>query len=155
MTESNTRPESPSEPDDDGGRLLEIWGDTVDARHTTGAIAIGVGVSVPLYLGSEALFSRMVEDPTVAGTYALLVGLAACLLAGFVGAVLFPPKRVVTEHEATEESRRAALDAVEADYGPLGDPTELSEPVQKELRALGLFDDLLAQHRRRGEEPTP
>lgn len=155
MTESKVMPESPAEREDDGGRLLEIWGDTVDSRHTTWAIALGIGVSVPLYLGSEYLFSRMVEDATVAGTYALLVGLVGCLLAGFAGALLFPPKRVVTEHEATEESRRAAMDAIEADYGPLGDPTELSEPVQKELRALGLFDDLLAQHRRRGEEPTP
>lgn len=140
---------------EDGGRLLEIWGDTVDSRHTIWAIALGVGLTVPLYLGAELLFSRLVDDQTVAGTYALLVGLVGCLLAGFGGALLFPPKRVVTEHAPTEQSRRAAMDAVEADYGPLGDPTELSEPVQRELRALGLFDDLLAQHRRRSEEQNP
>ena len=139
---------------DDGGRLLEIWGDTVDSRHTAWAIALGVGVSMPLYLGSEYLFSNLVEDPTVAGTYALLVGLAGCLLAGFAGALLFVPKRVVIEQEATAQSRKEAMDAVEADYGPLGDPTELPEPVQKELRALGLFDDLYAQHQSRGEERT-
>ena len=142
-------------PDEDGDRLLEIWGDTVDSRHTAWAIALGIGVSVPVYLGSEYLFSLMVEDATVAGTYALLVGLAGCLLTGFVGALLFPPKRVVTEHQATAQSRKDAMDAIEADYGPLGDPTELPEVVQNELRALGLFDDLLAQHRRRGEERTP
>ncbi|QVJ03286.1 hypothetical protein KGD82_14830 [Nocardiopsis eucommiae] len=144
-----------TEPEEDGGRLLEIWGDTVDSRHTIWAIALGVGLTVPLYLGAELLFSRLVDDATVAGTYALLVGLVGCLLAGFVGALLFAPKRVVTEHAPTEESRRAAMDAVEADYGPLGDPSELSEPVRSELRALGLYDDLLAQHRRREEREAP
>ncbi|XKK38201.1 hypothetical protein HFP72_26995 [Nocardiopsis sp. ARC36] len=27
--------------------LLEIWGDTVDSRHTLGAIALGVGIATP------------------------------------------------------------------------------------------------------------
>lgn len=135
--------------------LLEIWGDTVDSRHTVGAIALGVGIATPLYLGADLFFARVSEDPSLAHSYALLTGLAGCLVAGFIGALLFPPKRVVTEQESTDEGRAEVMDAIEAEYGPLGDPTELPGPVQEEIRALGLHDDLRAQHERRGEELRP
>ncbi|MFD3683533.1 hypothetical protein ACFWTE_01775 [Nocardiopsis sp. NPDC058631] len=130
--------------------LLEIWGDTVDARHTVGAIALGVGIATPLYLAADHFFSRGSADPALSGSYALLVGLAGCVIAGFLGARLFAPKRVVTEQQSTHEGRAAAMDAIEAEYGPLGDPDELPRPVQDEIRALGLYEDLRAQHARRG-----
>lgn len=135
---------------------LEIWGDTVEPRHTLWAILIGLGISVPLYLGSETLLQHVGDDPEVASTYALLVGLAGCLLSGFVSALLFRPKRVVSELEAGGEGRRKAMDDIEAELGPLGDPGELPPVVQQELRTLGLYDDLREQHERRsateGEE---
>lgn len=129
--------------------LLEIWGDTVDSRHTIGAIALGVGIATPLYLAADYFFSRSGDD-SLSGSYALLVGLAGCLIAGFVGARLFAPKRVVTEQQSSHEGRAAAMDAIEAEYGPLGDPDELPRPVLDEIRALGLYEDLRAQHARRG-----
>ncbi|GLU50237.1 hypothetical protein [Nocardiopsis ansamitocini] len=134
--------------------LLEIWGDTVDSRHTVGAIALGIGTATPLYLGADYFFSR-IADPSLAGSYALLTGLAGCLIAGFIGARLFEPKRVVTEQDSGNEGRAAAMDAIEAEYGPLGDPAELPEPVREEIRALGLYDDLRAQHERHLKEATP
>ncbi|MGW8528872.1 hypothetical protein [Nocardiopsis sp. CA-288880] len=130
--------------------LLEIWGDTVDSRHTLGAIALGVGIATPLYLVADLFFSRGSGDDSLSGSYALLVGLAGCLIAGFVGARLFAPKRVVTEQQSSREGRAEAMDAIEAEYGPLGDPGELPGPVQDEIRALGLYEDLRAQHERRG-----
>ncbi|TDQ55019.1 hypothetical protein [Actinorugispora endophytica] len=132
--------------------LLEIWGDTVDARHTIGAVALGVGIATPLYLGADYFFSRVSPDASLASSYALLAGLAGCLVAGFAGALLFKPKRVVTEQAAASEGRAETMDAIEAEYGPLGDPAELPEAVQEEVRALGLYDDLRAQHERRHQE---
>ncbi|MBR8742666.1 hypothetical protein DSY14_13160 [Nocardiopsis sp. MG754419] len=129
--------------------MLEIWGDTVDSRHTLGAILIGLGISAPLYLGSERLFAHFGDNPDVAATYALLVGLAGCLIGGFVSALLFRPKRLVRESEVGGEGRRKAMDAIEAEAGPLGDPAELPTVVQEELRTLGLYDDLKDQHERR------
>lgn len=134
---------------------LEIWGDTVAPRHTLWAVLIGLGISVPLYLGSEMLLRYVGDDPEVASTYALLVGLAGCLLGGFVCALLFRPKRLVGESEAGGEGRRKAMEGIEDELGPLGDPGELPPVVQQELRTLGLYDDLREQHERRstdGEE---
>ncbi|WP_454119375.1 hypothetical protein [Microbacterium lacticum] len=34
-------------------KLLEVWGDTVDGRHLLGAIGLGVGIAVPVYLIAE------------------------------------------------------------------------------------------------------
>lgn len=131
---------------------LEIWGDTVAPRHTLWAILIGLGISAPLYLGSEMLLQHVGDDPEVASTYALLVGLAGCLLSGFICALLFRPKRVVGESEAGGEGRRKAMDDIEEELGPLGDPGELPSVVQQELRTLGLYDDLREQHERRSTE---
>ena len=128
--------------------LLEIWGDTVDARHTIGAIALGVGIATPLYLAADHFFSRGPGDASLSSSYALLVGLAGCLIAGFIGARVFPPKRVVTEQHSSHESRTETMNAIEAEFGPLGDPDELPEPVRDEVRALGLYEDLRAQHER-------
>ncbi|MFB8766972.1 hypothetical protein VSQ78_04595 [Nocardiopsis alba] len=143
---------APEEEKEATGRLLEIWGDTVDSRHTLWAILLGAGIAVPLYLVSERLFAHFGDNPDVASTYALLVGLGGCLLAGFLNAVFFRPKRIVRETAADGEGRRKAMDAIEAEIGPLGDPSELPAAVQEELRTLGLYDDLLAQHRRRSTE---
>lgn len=131
---------------------LEIWGDTVAPRHTLWAILIGLGTSAPLYLGSETLLQHVGDDPEVASTYALLVGLAGCLLSGFICALLFRPERVVGESAAGGEGRRKAMDDIEQELGPLGDPGELPSVVQQELRTLGLYDDLREQHERRSTE---
>lgn len=129
--------------------LLEIWGDTVDSRNLWGAIALGAGVAAPSYLFAAWVFPRFVENADVARTYALLVGLVGCIAAAVVAAFLFKPQRVVTESEGTAESRAAAMDTIESEIGPLGDPAELPERVQAELRTLGLYDDLAARHQER------
>jgi hypothetical protein len=127
-------------------RLIEVWGDTVDTKHVSIAIALGAGIASPTFLLGRRFFKATVEDQTLAQSYALLLGLAACLLAAFIAARLFKPKRVVTQTEATTETRREALDAIAADGGEWTDPAELSSEVQDELRQLGLYDVLLQAH---------
>ncbi|KQY56682.1 MULTISPECIES: hypothetical protein [unclassified Nocardioides] len=135
-------------------RLIEVWGDTVDSRHMTGAIALGIGIATPTFLLGRRIFESTVDDQTLAQSYALLVGLGACLVAAVISARLFKPKRVVTEVEATLEGRRAALDAIAAEGGEWTDPAELAREVQEELRSLGLYDVLVEAHRDRQEEVT-
>lgn len=132
--------------------LLEIWGDTVDSRHLIGAIALGAGIAAPCYLIASWGFAQVTENPDVGRTYALLVGLAGCIIGAVISAMLFAPKRIVTETEGTAESRQAAMDTIEAEIGPLGDPELLPEIVQSELHQLGLFDDLKARHLTRSGE---
>ncbi|NYI77375.1 hypothetical protein [Nocardioides panzhihuensis] len=127
-------------------RLIEVWGDTVDTRHLGASIALGAGIATPTFLLGRRLFRATVEDQTLAQSYALLLGLGACLVAAFIAARLFKPKRIVTQTAATAESRREALDAIAADGGEWTDPADLSVEVRDELRQLGLYDVLKQAH---------
>lgn len=127
-------------------RLIEVWGDTVDTKHLGASIALGAGIATPTFLLARRLFRAKVEDQTLAQSYALLLGLGACLVAAFIAARLFKPKRVVTQTAATAESRREALDAIAAGGAEWTDPADLSVEVRDELRQLGLYDVLKQAH---------
>lgn len=130
-------------------RLIEVWGDTVDSRHMTGSILLGVGLATPVFLAAERIFAGFVDNETLGRSYALLAGLAACLTAGVLCARLVRPKRVVRIAEASEAGRRAALDEIAAEGGEWSDPDTLPEEVRAELKGLGLYDLLVAEHARR------
>lgn len=132
-------------------RLMEVWGDTVDSRHLVLSIVLGVGLGAPAYLGTTWLLAMTDVAEGLQRSYALLAGIGACLVAAVIAARLFGPKRRVEIGAETAGSRREAMDAIEAEIGPLGDPDELPAPLIAEVRALGLYDDLAAQHRRRTE----
>jgi len=130
-------------------RLLEVWGDTVDQRHLVLSIVLGVGLGAPAYLGSTWLLGMTDVPAGLQRSYALLAGIAACLVAAVIAARLFGPKRTVEIGTDTSGSRQEAMDAIEAEIGPLGDPDELPRRLRDEVVALGLYDDLKAQHDRR------
>ncbi|MCD6640665.1 MAG: hypothetical protein LT071_12220 [Nocardioides sp.] len=128
-------------------RLIEVWGDTVDTRHLSISIALGAGIATPTFLLGRRFFTATVEDQTLAQSYALLLGLAGCLVAAVIAARLFKPKRIVTQEESTTGSRREALEAIAADGGEWTDPAVLPREVQDELRQLGLYDVVADAHR--------
>lgn len=125
---------------------LEVWGDTVDGRHLLLSILVCVGIATPLYLLAAWLFGQTSIEPGLANSYSLLVGLAACLLGAVICARTFPPKRVLVEQTDEAGSREVAMDAIEEENGPLGDPDELPASVLREVKELGLYEDLRAQH---------
>jgi len=127
-------------------QYLEVWGDTVDSRHLLGSIGLGVGIAVPIYLLSDWGFDVLTGGDVLAHSYALVAGLGACVLAAVVAARLFKPKRIIQIGAAHTSSREAAMDAIEAEMGLLGNPDELSPSVLAELKELGLYEDLRAQH---------
>lgn len=126
--------------------LLEVWGDTVDSRHLLASIGLGVGIAVPAYFAAEWGFGILTGGDTLAHSYSLVAGLGACVLSAVIAARLFKPKRVVRIGEASVGSREEAMDAIEEELGPLGDPDELPAATLAEVRELGLYDDLRAQH---------
>lgn len=126
--------------------LMEVWGDTVDSRHLFASILLGAGIAVPVYLLAEWGFGEMTGGTAIGRSYALISGLAACVIAAVIAANLFKPKRVVLIDEQTPGSREAAMDAIEDELGPLGDPDELPAATLQEVKELGLYDDLKAQH---------
>lgn len=123
-------------------RLAEVWGDTVDLRHLAWAIAIGTGISVlGFYLASRWL-STVVESRQLAHAYAMLAGLAGCVIAGVICARAFPPKREVTELDTSNdpEWRREVLEELARQPGGLGTVQDLPPAVVQELQELKLYE---------------
>ncbi|WP_199136547.1 hypothetical protein [Delftia sp. ASV31] len=123
-------------------RLAEVWGDTVDLRHLAWAIAIGTGISVlGFYLASRWL-ATVVESHQLAHAYAMLAGLAGCVIAGVICARAFPPKREVTELDTSNdpEWRREVLEELARQPGGLGTVQDLPPAVVQELKELKLYE---------------
>lgn len=123
-------------------RLAEVWGDTVDLRHLAWAIAIGTGISVlGFYLASRWL-ATVVESRQLAHAYAMLAGLAGCVIAGVICARAFAPKREVTELNTSNdpEWRREVLEELARQPGGLGTVQDLPPAVVQELKELKLYE---------------
>ncbi|SPA42911.1 conserved protein of unknown function [Cupriavidus taiwanensis] len=122
-------------------RLVEVWGDTADTGHLAWSILIGGGVSIVGFLVASRLLAGLVATPELARAYAMLAGLAGCLLAGVICAILFRPKREVTEDDSGDPSwREEVLDKLAAESGGLGSVADLPAAAVREMQELELFE---------------
>ena len=123
-------------------QLAEVWGDTVDLKHLTWAIVIGIGISVTGYFFASRWLASVVESKQLAQAYAMLAGLAGCVIAGVICARIFPPKRVVTEKDISSDPawRAEVLAELENQPGGLGRIADLPPAVVNELKELKLYD---------------
>uniref|UniRef100_UPI003F8688C7 hypothetical protein n=1 Tax=Cupriavidus ulmosensis TaxID=3065913 RepID=UPI003F8688C7 len=136
-------------------RLVEVWGDTADTRHLAWSIAIGAVVSLTGFLIASRVLSGLVKTPELARAYAMLAGLAGCLLAGVICACLFRPKREVIEGESADPTwREEVLDKLAEEAGGLGAIADLPPSVVQELKELQLYALFAARERRNGA-PLP
>lgn len=127
---------------------LEVWGDTVSAKALLWSILMGVGVASAVFLTARWFFGYIGVDEAMVGSYSLLIGLGACVAVAVVCARLFTPKRVVVEADLGAGSRESAMDTIEAEVGPIGDPDEFTPAVLEEVKMLGLYDDFKQRHLR-------
>jgi ammonia channel protein AmtB len=132
----------------------QVWGDVVALRDLRLAIPIGAVISLTAYLGASALFARFVEDPAMARAYGMLVGIVGCILSGAVCAVLFKPKRVVSERVADTAWHEQVIDQLAAERGGIGRMSELSAATASELKELGLYDLFAERSAREEREAT-
>lgn len=121
-------------------QLAEVWGDVVDVAQLRWSVIIGIGLGLSAFLGSRLFFLQVASTPELAKTYALLVGLLGCLVAGAICARMFPPKRELVEELDDPAARHVALAELAAETGDLGNVDDLPEPARQELRALGIYD---------------
>ncbi|MFF7400078.1 hypothetical protein ACFZAI_26750 [Achromobacter sp. NPDC008082] len=123
-------------------RLAEVWSDTVDLRQLAWAIGIGITISVAGFYAASRWLRGMVASPELAHAYAMLAGLAGCVIAGVICARLFPPKREVIEHTSTHDPawRAEVLAELAEQPGGLGTLADLPEAVVRELKELDLYD---------------
>lgn len=116
-----------------------VWNDAVDLRHLTASIVICTGISLPVFLVARSLFAPLAATPALAGGYALLVGLLACVASAALCSRLFRPKRTFgTEERANRETVLAELERL---GGTAESFAELPAHVQAEMTELGLAPD--------------
>lgn len=120
--------------------LVEVWNDVVDTRHLAAAVAIGAVVSLGAFFGARAVLQGIVETPQLSSAYAMLAGVAGCILSGVISARLFPPKRNVVEVAGDEEWRRQAMQEMADEPGTTLSEDGLSPAVIREMEELGLRD---------------
>ena len=138
--------------------LYEVWGDTVDSRHLLAAIAVGAACSLGAFFLAEHLLTGWVESTQMARAYAMLLGIPGSLLGGGVSACLFKPKRHVVEHITDPAWRLQVIEELRAEYGGIGQLSDLPPEVRAELRELGLeqlFDDAEPSTRPLHSAPAP
>ncbi|MCG5262236.1 hypothetical protein EM868_11240 [Cupriavidus gilardii] len=138
-----------------GSPLVEVWGDTANPRHLACAIVIGGALSLAAFAFASRILTELVRTPELARAYAMLAGLAGCVLAGFICACLFKPKRVVTEDTLSDPAsdtagaaREQALDRLAEESGGLGTMADLPAATVQELRELQLYELFAARERR-------
>lgn len=122
-------------------RLIEVWNDTVDVRHLAWAIVIGIVISVASFLAASRLLRGAVESAQLAHAYAMLAGLAGCVIAGALCARLFEPKRRIVEDGQPADPAwwREVLADLNAGGG-LGTEGDLPPAAVAELKELELYD---------------
>lgn len=135
-------------------RLVEVWGDTVDTVHLGLAVVIGSVISLACYLIASRVLIAVVSPADVARAYAMLVGLAGCIISGIVCAKLFPPKREVVEAAADPFWREEVLAQLVAESKSIGSMSDLPSATVEELRELGLYE-LFASHEKMDVENVP
>lgn len=121
----------------------DVWGDTVDLKHL--AIAMGIGIIISLFfyiLGLnylQANFSKLAANLMTA--YALLIGIAGCLLSAIISAKLFKPKRKLNEEEFSEGDRLAVLEELKIDIDKEAEELQFVGPkVIQEMKDLQIYD---------------
>ncbi|MEN0138576.1 MAG: hypothetical protein AAGC80_25710 [Rhodococcus sp. (in: high G+C Gram-positive bacteria)] len=140
--ESHPAPQAPPPTEDQSPppRYLEVWGDTVAGRDLALSVVIGIVVSVCALLGATAFFNSFVTDSSLAEAYALLVGIAACLVAGVVSGKLFRPKRNIAIDSSEGDTVGDVIRVLQEERQGLGSVADLPAQTVRELKDLDLYD---------------
>lgn len=126
--------------DEQVGKYMEVWGDTVVPKELAISAVICVITTMAFFLvGRTALLGMGTLDPGLAKGYALLVGIAGTFLGAVICAKMFKPKRNIMiefQEENIEEILKAAGMTVEEEVEAL---RTVSPEVIKEMEDLELY----------------
>lgn len=121
----------------------DIWGDTVDLKHLAAGMIIGIVIGLGFYLmGLAYIKANFAKLPLNLSTaYALLVGIAGCLIAAVISAKLFPPKRILIQGEFSDADRIAVLEELQIDRAKEAEELKtVDADVIEEMKELQIYD---------------
>lgn len=134
--------------------LVEVWNDVVDTRQLLKAVLIGAVISVGTFLIAQSILSNVVESAAIARAYAMLAGVVGCVASGVVAALLFPPKRVVTDATGDDAWRAQIMQDLADNPATTLSESSLDPVVVSEMEELGLRK-LFASHDRKTAHAAP
>ena len=120
---------------------VEVWGDTVSLNHLLISSALGIVLTLGMYLVGRSIFLNIPDlEPGLAGLL-FVGGYRGCLAAGIISAVKFKPKRIIEEKfegSSIEDILAAAGMTVEEEVEGLRtlDPALIKEMEELELYGL-------------------
>ncbi|RDW18804.1 hypothetical protein CWR48_09850 [Oceanobacillus arenosus] len=128
---------------DESRTYVEVIGDTVYGKHLIATICISVIFSLGAFLIGKNIFPQIAPESMVQ-SYSLLLGIAGSLVGLIVNALLFKPKRTLSETANSSEELQKVyeelqFDLVEERKAILDDPV-----ILKEMKELGIAEMYLA-----------
>jgi hypothetical protein len=120
-----------------GEKLIEVFDGVVDPRQLLWTTVSTSVTGVLVFNVASQLFRRIAE-PQIAGGYALLAGLLACVGCAAVSTRFVSPKRIVTQESLGDVASAATVEEVLLVAGGSPDMSTASPQAAAEMRRTGI-----------------
>lgn len=127
----------------DEQRLVNVWEDTVDLRQLLIGLACGSALGFASYAGAIRALTVTFPDQTASliKAYALMAGIAGCIVAAILVAVIVKPKRVLCETEQGLRDQAALLQELALNLDDERRALEGASPqLIREMQQLQVYD---------------
>ena len=120
--------------------LTEVWGDTVSLRELLVAVLLGIVSTMGFYLIARHFFLQIdsITD-SLAGGYALFVGIGGCLISSVISAKLFKPKRIISEMQQDNDIEDVLAHAGMSVEDEIDALIKLDPEIIKEMEKFSLY----------------
>ena len=120
--------------------LTEVWGDTVSLRELLVAVLLGIVFTMGFNLIARHFILQIdsIEDNLARG-YALIVGIAGCLISSVISAKLFKPKRIISELNKSSDIEEVLAHAGMSVEDEIDALTKLDPEIIIEMEKLSLY----------------
>lgn len=119
-------------------KFIEILGDTVSGNQLIISIILSVAASFLGYQFGQWFFPKF-ADPQMINSYSLLTGITGILIVVAINTILFKPKRILVEDEASSHSLKEAFEDLQIDIDEEIRLIEEDPVTKKSLRILAFF----------------
>lgn len=124
-------------------RLINVWEDTVDLRELLIGLALGSALGFACYRLSFWAFTKYLtgQSSGVIKGYALLGGIAGCVCAAVIVALVFKPKRWLRASDEGPDDRAQLLSGLALDPDEERRALEEGPPkLIREMEQLQIYD---------------
>ena len=124
-------------------RLVNIWEDTVDLRQLLIGLACGSALGFASYVIAVRAFTAYFPEqtPSLIKGYALMTGIAGCVMAAAIIGTVFKPKRVLRETDQGPIDRSAMIRDLALDPEEERRALDTASPkLIREMQQLQVYD---------------